>query len=92
MELKSTKYLGITISNDIAWNNHIDNTADRTNKKLGFLKRNIKVKDSTLKEKVHKAIVRPTVEYRATVWDTQYQTHSTTIEKVQRRAACWVTG
>ena len=76
----------------MTWNNHIDNTAARANKKLGFLKGNIKVKDSTLKEKVYKAIVRPTFEYCATVWDPHYKTQAATIEKVQRRAARWVTG
>ena len=92
MEVKSAKYLGVTISNDMTWNNHIDSTAAKANKKLGFLKRNIKVKDHTLKEKTYKAIVRPTVEYCATVWDPHYKTQAATIEKVQRRAKRWVTG
>ena len=91
-EVKSAKYLGVTISNDMTRNNHIDSTAGKANKKLGFLKRNIKVKDSTLKEKAYKAIVRPTVEYCATVWDPHYKTQAATVEKVQRRAARWVTG
>ncbi len=91
-EVKSAKYLGVTILNDMTWNNHIDSTAAKANKKLGFLKRNIKVKDSTLKEKAYKAIVRPTVEYCATVWDPHYKTQAATVEKVQRRAARWVTG
>ena len=59
-EVKSAKYLGVTTSNDMTWNNHIDSTAAKAKKRLGFLKRNIKVKDSTLKEKAYKAIVRPT--------------------------------
>ena len=91
-EVKSAKHLGVTISNDMTWNNHIDSTAAKANKKLGFLKRNIKVKDSALKEKTYKAIVRPTVEYCATVWDPHYKTQAATVEKVQRRAARWVTG
>ena len=39
-----------------------------------------------------RAIVHSTVEYCATVWDSYYQNQATTLEKVQRRAACWVTG
>ena len=50
-EVKSAKYLGVTISNDMTWNNHIDNTAAKANKKLGFLKRNIKVKGQYLNGK-----------------------------------------
>ena len=91
-EVTSAKYLGITISNDMSWNNYIESTAAKANKKLGFLKRNVKVKDRDLKEKAYKAIVRPTTEYCATVWDPYYLKQATTLEKVQRRAARWVTG
>ena len=66
----------------MTWNNHIDSTAAKVNKKLGFLKRNIKVKDSTLKGKAYKAIVRPTVKCCATVWDPHYKTQAATVEKV----------
>ena len=91
-EVTSAKYLGITISNHMSWNNHIESTAAKANRKLGFLKRNIKVKDRDLKEKAYKAIVRPTTEYCATVWDPYYLNQATTLEKVQRWAARWVTG
>ena len=40
----------------------------------------------------YKAIVRPTVECYSAVWDPYYLRQSTTIDKVQRRAASWVTG
>ena len=91
-EVKSAKYLGVTISEDMTWNKHVDATAAKANKKLGFLKRNVKVKDSSLKEKAYKAIVRPTVEYCSSVWDPSYKTQAATLERVQRRAARWVTG
>jgi hypothetical protein len=66
--------------------------ASKANSKLGFLKRNIKVKNMDLKEKAYKAIVRPTMEYCSSVWDPHTKQQSTTLEKVQRRAARWVTG
>jgi len=91
-EEKSAKYLGVTLSEDMSWNNHIDKVASKANSKLGFLKRNIKVKNSDLKEKAFKAIVRPTMEYCSSVWDPHTKQQSTTLEKVQRRAARWVTG
>ena len=50
-EVKSAKYLGVTISNDMTWNNHIDSTAAKANKKLGFLKRNITSERQYLKGK-----------------------------------------
>ena len=74
------------------WNEHIGKTSSKANKKLGFLCRNIKTMAQSLKEKAYKTIVRPTMEYYSTVWDPYYETHSDTLEKVQRRAARWVTG
>ena len=72
--------------------NTLERQASRANKKLGFLRRNIKTRDQSLKEKAYKTIVRPTMEYCSTVWDPYYETHSNTLEKVHRRPARWVTG
>jgi hypothetical protein len=91
-EVPSAKYLGVTISNDMNWQKHIDKTSAKANSKLGFLRRNIKTRDQALKEKAYQTIVRPTLEYCSTVWDPHTKTQSETIEKVQRRAARWVTG
>jgi hypothetical protein len=91
-EVTSAKYLGVTISDDMTWSNHIDKTASKANSKLGFLKRNIKTKDAEIKEKAYNMIVRPTMEYCSTVWDPHTKTQAETVEKVQRRAARWVTG
>ena len=87
-----TKYLGVTISNDMAWGKHIDSISSRANSKLGFLRRNLRVRDAKLRESAYKAIVRPAVEYCATVWDPHTQQQARRLEMVQRRAARWVTG
>ena len=91
-EAQSAKYLEVTISEDMSWNRHINKTTAKANSKLGFLKRNIKVKDQAMKEKAYKAVVRPTAEYCATVWDPYVKKQATSLEMVQRRAARWVTG
>ena len=91
-DVPSAKYLGVTITEDLTWNKHIEKISASANRKLGFLKRNIKTKDSKLKEKAYKAIVRPSVEYCSTVWDPASNNLRTLLEKTQRRAARWVTG
>ena len=55
-EVSSAKYLRVIISDDMTWNRHIDNIISKANSKLGFLKRNLKVKDK-LKVMAYKAIV-----------------------------------
>jgi hypothetical protein len=40
-ETKDSKYLGVTISNDLSWANHISNITANPNRTIGFLRRNI---------------------------------------------------
>ena len=89
-DTKSTKYLGVTISDQITWNTHIDGVTKKANKQLGFIKRNLRIKNQDLKSKVYKSFVRPTLEYCSTVWDPIHQNQIYQLEMVQRRAARWV--
>jgi hypothetical protein len=45
----------------------------------------------TVKETSYTAIVRPTIEYAATVWDPTSQSKIKALENIQRRAARFVT-
>ena len=57
-DVKEAKYLGVTLSNDLTWNTHICNITGKANKLLGFLRRNLKIKNGKTKENAYKAIVR----------------------------------
>ena len=92
MNIAKAKHRGVTISSDMSWNLHIDKTCAKANQKLGFLKRNLKVKNGDLKAKAYKTMVRPLLEYCSTVWDPHTQKQSRCLEMVQRRSARWVTG
>ena len=84
-EVTSAKYLGITMTNDMTWNEHIWKTASEVNKKLGFLHRNINPRHQSLKEKAYKTAARRTrmMEYCSMVWESYYETYSDTLEKVE---------
>ena len=97
------KYLGVHISQDLKWNSHINSTFSKANQTLGFLKRNLRVNSSIVKEKAYKSLVRPKLEYFSTVWDPKCNTNPkdgdktshrlvNQLEMVQRRATRWVTG
>ena len=52
--VRSAKYLGVTISNNLSWTPHpIDSVSKKANQTLGFLKRNIKVHSKDLKSTVY---------------------------------------
>ena len=88
--VKSTKYLGLTITSDLNWNKHINNITARAKQSLGFVKRNVKTRSRLIKTKVYKAILRPRLEYCSTVWDPQSKCATQRLEMVQRRAARYV--
>ena len=60
------------------------------NKKLGFLKRNLKINNPDIKSCAYKTLVRPTLEYCSTVWDPHTAKAALQLEMVKCRAARWV--
>ena len=68
-EVASARYLGVDIANDLSWKTHISRIANTANKSLGFLRRNLRTQNSSIRENAYKAIVRPQLEYPAPVWD-----------------------
>ena len=86
----SAKYLGIDISHDLSWDDHINRTTKKANQTLGFLRRNIKVRSEPLRTNAYKALVRPQLEYGSEVWSPHTQSQIDQIEAVQRRSARWI--
>ena len=86
----STKYLGITISNDLKWNKHISNITSKANSTLGILRRNLRLASHTVKTHAYQALVRPHLEYASAVWDPHTHCNTQKLEMVQRRAARYV--
>jgi hypothetical protein len=56
-----TKYLGITISNNLSWNNHINNIEARANQAHGMLRKNIKKAPQHTKTMAVNTLIRPKV-------------------------------
>jgi len=93
IELKATeaaKYLGVTISKDLSWTNHINNITSKASNSLRFIKRNIKTSNKKVKETAYKTYVRPQLEYCSTVWHPWQKYLIYKIEQVQRSAARYV--
>ena len=89
--VSSAKYLGVTVSEDLSWSDHINNITKKANQTLGFIKRNIRVHNRDLKSTAYKTLVRPQLEYASTVWSPHTDQDIGKLESVQRRAARWVT-
>ena len=86
----NAKYLGLTITSNLSWNQHIGNITNKANKTLGFIRRNIKISSPQIKAQAYKTLVRPIVEYSSSVWNPYTETNIYKLEMVQRRAARFV--
>ena len=87
----SIKYVDVTITNDLKWNTHINNICTEANRTLGFLRRNLFSCPQDVKEAAYKGLVRPVLEYGSSVWDPHTNCLQEELEKVQNRAARFVT-
>ena len=89
--MESAKYLGCTFTSDLRWSDHVNNICNKANRTIGYLKRNLNIGSTTVKQNAYTLLVRPLVEYASPVWDPYHQTEIDRIEMVQRRAARYVT-
>ena len=86
----SSKYLGVTISEDLNWIKHIDDTVNKANKTLGFVRRNLSDCSAPVKSAAYTTMVRPRLKYSSTVWYPHHNRDIHNLEQVQRRAARFV--
>ncbi|KAK2188935.1 hypothetical protein NP493_119g04018 [Ridgeia piscesae] len=82
------KLLGVTISQDLTWNKHVDNIVKKAGKRL-YLLYQLKRAGITQKDlvSVYVSVVRPVLEYACPVWHTNLPQYlSDNIEVIQKRA------
>jgi hypothetical protein len=90
-KVNHAKYLGITLQSNLKWDKHINAITNNANQALWFLRRNLKISSSKVKNHAYKDIVRPKLEYSFSVWDPDSKAQINQLEKVQRHAARFVT-
>ena len=70
---------------------HINSTCAKASSTLGFLKRNLKHCPPSTQRMAYIAMVRSILEYGAIIWDPYLQQDIDNIERVQRKAARFLT-
>ena len=87
--VQSAKDLGITISDNMDWGQHISEISSKATKTFGFLCSNLAFAPKSTKEVAYKTLVLPELEYAAPIWSLYSKLQINQVEKVQRTAACW---
>ena len=91
-QVNTNPYLGIMLSQDMKWTTHINNICRKASSTLGFIRRNLRHSPQSTRKTAYISLVRSTLEYGAIIWDPYLQSDITKMEKVQRRAAHFITG
>ena len=87
----SAKYLGVIIDSNLSWSYHYQDLVKKCNSTLAFIRRNLQNCPQFVKKKCYTTLVRPKLDYASVVWDPHHQNHILEIEKIQKRAARFVT-
>ena len=87
----SVKYLGVTLSSDLSWSLHVQNTARAAKRQLGFLHRQLYQATPPARHAIYKSVILPKLEYCASVWDPHQTTLQAKLESTQKFAGRVIT-
>ena len=91
-EVESHRYLGVVLDNKMRWSPHHETITSRANKVLGLIKRKLWNCPKSMQETAYTTLVRPKLQYARSAWDPHYQKDKAALERVQPKAARFVTG
>ena len=79
------------LSSNLDWKEHIDWTVKKANSVLGFLRRNLRSNNRETKPSAYVTLVRPYLEYCASILSPHTDQSKQKLEMVQRRSARYCT-
>ncbi len=88
----SERDLGVIMDEDLKFDSHVTDKANRANRILGLIRRTFIHLDAYNFVLLYKALVRPHLEFSNSVWSPFLVKHITMIENVQRRATKFLPG
>ena len=86
MKTKEEKDLGITISENLSPEKHVNNIVGTTYELLRKIKRAFTYMDEEMMKKLIEYMIRPRLEYAATIWSPHSKKDIRKIERIQRAA------
>lgn len=86
----SYKYLGVHITGNLSWSDHVQHVISEANRNLGFLEKNLKFAPSHRKLLAFISLVRPKLDYISSVWDRHQSYLTCNLEAVQNHAVRFI--
>ena len=87
-QVDSVSYLGVTLTNNLKWSQHVSSISSKASKVLGVIKGNFWNCPRSVKETAYTTLVRPKLlEYGCEAWDPHFKKDISSLERAQRKAA-----
>ena len=83
----SLKFLGVTLSNNLSWSEHVNNICLRSKRQLGLIHRHFHVAPRVAQERLYVSTVLPYLDYCTSVWDPHHQKNRAKLNSVQAFAS-----
>ena len=90
--VEQEKDLGVVVDSQLKFEEHITRIVKKANSVMGMIRRSFLYLDKDMFKKLFIAMVRPHLEYGATIWNPHLKKQITLIENVQRRASKQIPG
>ena len=91
-EVESHKHLGLYLSNDCTWHEHINYITEKAWYRINILRKLKFNLDRKSLETIYLTFIRPLLEYGDIIWDNCTQQEKTELDKIQNEAARIATG
>lgn len=85
-EVSDYRYLGVTITKNLSWNNHVSNICSSAFRKLCFLRYKLRQAPPSVKLLAYNSIIRPALEYACIIWDPHTKKNIDALEMIQRKS------
>ena len=91
-DVSSHKHLGITLTQNLSWDVHIDSITSKAGSKVDVLSRLMYKLDRQTLEIMYTSFIRPSLEYGDVVWANMSQCKIRQLELIQKRAGRIISG
>lgn len=91
MRTSTYKYLGVILTPDLSWSDHISTICAKASRSLGYLRRNLRHAPSNVRQLAYQTFVLPQLEFASSIWSPFQKYLIDMIESIQNRAARFIT-
>ena len=81
---KSVKYLGVIISSNLTWSEHITSICKKTKQHLGLIHRKLYQSPPCVRHQIYRSVILPKLDYCGAVWNPHHALDIAALENVQK--------